>query len=81
MDANQKKVLVWLGIMVLVILSGALSACAPIAASSWIKPKAIEDTALEKAIIMCEKFGHMKGTEDFIKCAEKRFDEYILNNR
>lgn len=81
MDANQKKILVWLGIMVLVILSGALSACAPIAAGNWIKPKPIEDVALEKAVIMCEKFGHLKGTEDFTKCAEQRFDEYILNNR
>jgi hypothetical protein len=81
MDTNQKRILVWFGIMLIIIISGALSACAPITNSSWIKPKAIEDTALEKAIIMCEKFGHMKGTEDFTKCAEKRFDEYILNNR
>lgn len=81
MDTNEKRMLVWFAIILLVFISGALSACAPIAASSWIKPKAIEDTALEKAIIMCEKFGHMKGTADFIKCAEQRYDEYILNNR
>ncbi len=81
MDANQKKILVWFGIVVLVILSGALSACAPITAAKWITKKPIEDVALEKAVIMCEKFGHIKGTEDFTKCAEQRFDEYILNNR
>jgi len=81
MNAEQKKVLVWLGIMVLVILSGALSACTPLAASTFIKPQPIEDIALEKAVIMCEKFGHMPNTSDFIKCAEQRYDEYILNNR
>ena len=62
-------------------MSASLSACAPLAASTFVKPKPIEDVALEKAVIMCEKFGHMKNTSQFTKCAEERYDEYILNNR
>lgn len=81
MDNHRKGMLVWIAIAILVIIGGALSACAPMAASPFMKPEPIEDVALEKAVIMCEKFGHMPNTEDFIKCAEQRYDEYILNNR
>lgn len=81
MDIKQKRILTLTLSVIIIFMSAALSSCAPISASSFIKPTPIEDVALEKAVIMCEKFGHMPNTTDFIKCAEVRYDEYILNNR
>lgn len=81
MDVKQTRIAVWCVIIILAFTSAFLSGCAPLAANTFIKPSPIEDVALEKAVIMCEKFGHMPNTADFIKCAEERYDEYILNNR
>lgn len=81
MDVKQKRMITLIVFILIVFSSAMLSACAPISATGLLKPKPIEDVALEKAVIMCEKFGHMKTSADFIKCAEQRYDEYILNNR
>lgn len=81
MNTKQTRIAVWCVIIVLAFTSAFLSGCAPLAASQLIKPKPIEDVALEKAVIMCEKFGHLPNTSEFTKCAEERYDEYLLNNR
>lgn len=42
---------------------------------------AVEQRAIRHSISLCKKFGHKEGSDEFTRCAEQRYDEYILNNR
>jgi len=40
-----------------------------------------EQRAVNSAISLCKKFGHKEDTRGFTRCAEQRYDEYMMNNR
>tara|TARA_B100001287_G_C22584332_1_gene482497 strand:+ start:744 stop:959 length:216 start_codon:yes stop_codon:yes gene_type:complete len=41
----------------------------------------LEQRAISSAISLCQKFGHKEDTKEFTRCAELRYDEYMINNR
>jgi hypothetical protein len=64
-------------IATILVASVLLSGCA-----DWAKRKqALEQEAVSTAITLCKKFGHQQDTPAFTRCAEQRFDEYMVNHR
>jgi hypothetical protein len=45
------------------------------------RKQALEQEAVSTAITLCKKFGHQQDTPAFTRCAEQRFDEYMVNHR
>lgn len=41
----------------------------------------LEQRAITSAISLCKKFGHKEDTKEFTRCAEARYDEFMINNR
>jgi hypothetical protein len=41
----------------------------------------LEQEAVNNAINLCKKFGHTVDTKEFTRCAEQRYDEYMINHR
>jgi hypothetical protein len=41
----------------------------------------LEQRAISNAINLCKKFGHNLETPEFTRCAEQRYDEYMVNHR
>jgi hypothetical protein len=40
-----------------------------------------EQKAVRSAINLCKQFGHKEDTAAFTRCAEQRYDEYVINYR
>ena len=41
----------------------------------------VEQRAITNAISLCQKFGHKEDTKEFTRCAEARYDEYVIRNQ
>lgn len=41
----------------------------------------LEQEAVRNATTLCKKFGHTVDTKEFTRCAEQRYDEYMINHR
>lgn len=41
----------------------------------------LEQRAIQSAIALCQKFGHKEDSVQFTRCAEQRYDEFLINNR
>lgn len=71
-----------MGRMVAILMSTAvLAGCAT---GFTLTPKekfSLEQRAISSAISLCQKFGHKEDTKEFTRCAEIRYDEYMVNNR
>lgn len=70
-----RSLIIIVGLLAIAILS----ACVPMNLQK--DAVALEQRALRSAITLCSKFGHTEGTKEFTRCAEQRYDEYLLNNR
>ena len=63
-------------------LSFALLGCISPAAMMTPKEKfSVEQRAINNAISLCQKFGHKEDTKEFTRCAEARYDEYVIRNQ
>jgi hypothetical protein len=71
-----------MGRMVAILMSTAvLAGCAT---GFTLTPKekfSLEQRAISSAISLCQKFGHKEDTKEFTRCAELRYDEYMIRNR
>lgn len=71
-----------MGRMVAILISTAvLAGCAT---GFTLTPKekfSLEQRAISSAISLCQKFGHKEDTKEFTRCAELRYDEYMIRNR
>jgi uncharacterized protein YceK len=59
-----------------------LSGC--VAAGTMLTPRqkfSVEQRAISNAISLCEKFGHKEDTKEFTRCAEQRYDEFMIRNQ
>lgn len=82
MDEKQKRITAILIFAVVLFFSAFLSGC--VGAASLLAPKdkiSLEQRAVRNAITLCTKFGHKEGTKEFTRCAEQRYDEFVVNNR
>ena len=70
-------------VVLLVVLAALfLSACTPMFAVAKMKKELdLQQLALSNALKLCTKFGHAEGTPQFTRCAEQRYDEFILTNK
>jgi len=62
--------------LTILALTATIGGCA-----GMVKTQTLEQEAIDTAISLCKRFGHQPDTEQFIACAEKRFDDYMVNNR
>ena len=65
-----------------IIICSSLAGCVSMA--GMLQPKeriALEQRAIRNAITLCKKFGHAEGSREFTRCAEERYDEFVINNR
>lgn len=63
-------------VIAIIALAATIGGCADL-----VKTQTLEQEAIDTAISLCKRFGHQPDTEQFIACAEKRFDDYMVNNR
>ena len=78
MDIRTKSLVVLLVILTVLFLS----ACTPMFAAAKIKKELdLQQAALSNALKLCTKFGHKEGTPQYTRCAEQRYDEFILTNK
>ena len=63
-------------VAIIIALAATIGGCADL-----VKTQTLEQEAIDTAISLCKRFGHQPDTEQFIACAEKRFDDYMVNNR
>jgi hypothetical protein len=75
MDIRTKSLVVLLVILTVLFLS----ACTP--AAKIKRELDLQQAALSNALKLCVKFGHKEGTPQFTRCAEQRYDEFILTNK
>lgn len=75
MDIRTKSLVVLLVILTVLFLSG----CTP--AAKIKRELDLQQAALSNALRLCVKFGHKEGTSQFTRCAEQRYDEFILTNK
>lgn len=70
--------------MIRIILTATVSLIiSGCAAGFQLSPKekfSLEQRAITNAISLCKKFGHKENTVDFTRCAEQRYDEYMVHN-
>lgn len=65
-------------ILTCTLLAGCVSA------SGIMSPRekfSVEQRAITNAISLCQKFGHKEDTKEFTRCAEARYDEYVIRNQ
>jgi len=63
--------------LTILALAATLSGCADLVKRKQV----LEQEAVSTAITLCKKFGHQQDTPAFTRCAEQRFDEYMVNHR
>lgn len=59
-----------------------LSGC--VSAQGILSPRekfSVEQRAISNSIALCQKFGHKEETKEFTRCAEQRYDEYMMRNQ
>ena len=63
--------------LTIIALTATIGGCADLVK----RKQALEQEAVSTAITLCKKFGHQQDTPAFTRCAEQRFDEYMVNHR
>lgn len=64
-------------IVTILVAAALVSGCA-----GMMRPRVgLEQEAISNAMNLCKKFGHKVDTPDFTRCAEQRYDEYMVNHR
>lgn len=63
----------------ILIASALLSGCADMFYGK--RKVGLEQEAVRSATNLCKKFGHTVDTKEFTRCAEQRYDEYMINHR
>jgi len=64
--------------LAILLLAATIGGCSGMVS---MNRQTLEQEAIDTAISLCKRFGHQPDTEQFIACAEKRFDDYMVNNR
>ena len=63
----------------ILVAAALLSGCADIVYGK--RHIGLEQEAIRNATTLCKKFGHTVDTKEFTRCAEQRYDEYMINHR
>jgi outer membrane PBP1 activator LpoA protein len=66
-------------IATILVAAALLSGCADIVYGK--RTIGLEQEAIRNATTLCKKFGHTVDTKEFTRCAEQRYDEYMINHR
>lgn len=82
MDEKEKRITALLVFVMVLFLSAFLSGCVGAAALMTQREKfSMEQRAISNAISLCQKFGHKENTKEFTRCAEQRYDEFMIRNQ
>ena len=82
MDTKRKQITALLFFVVLLFCSAFLTSCVGLSAAMTKKGgMSLEQQAIRNAITMCQKFGHKEQTKEFTRCAEQRYDEFLIRNQ
>lgn len=82
MDEKRKRMAALVVFVIVLFSSAFLSGC--VGAAALMQPRdkfSVEQRAISNAISLCQKFGHKENTKEFTRCAEQRYDEFMIRNQ